>query len=590
MSQHRAPRVKGPMEGPTEVAQMPGRKLLIALVSMVVLVAACAPASSPRLSVAVTASPPPKASQTASVSPFPSVPPAGSAILVPGPDDPLSVSYFDHISATTDGFALLGEANQGGDVVFVVTGSADGRTWRRSDASSFGITFVDVASGPLGWVAVSRIPTQRIDALDTALWFSMDGRAWKQMSVSKELLESTPIALAAGPLGFALRGQVPDGNGTTASALWTSSDGKTWTLVTDVPWQDIDHIQVTADAFIASSSGTTGASAAIYLSPDGAMWNSVTKGTESPFARLDSAFTSPVVIGSTIIVARNDGTIWTGAIGGYDNGLAVAWTHETAADHLLTGAAITAASASTAGALILGYDRTTLAPIAWTSADGHTWHRTDLPADTFGGGVPAIGAATSSAFVALGWEVNADGQAVSRIWRSDDGTAWAKVDDDLLGVLPAPLTGPCPAAIPTTVEGFVGMESVLWPTCFGDQTLKVSGTISDCGGCGGADVEEGTPSWLLDPLGYSTIYLAPAVVPADTGGGFGGMIDPAHPVGTIPPFGTPVELTAHFDDAASPSCRLIPFDGFIGPLGPPAQTIARCRQTLVISKITILKP
>jgi hypothetical protein len=124
----------------------------------------------------------------------------------------------------------------------------------------------------------------------------------------------------------------------------------------------------------------------------------------------------------------------------------------------------------------------------------------------------------------------------------------------------------------------------LWPVCFADQTLKVRGFIASCE-CGGTTSQQATPAWLIDPLGLSSFYLGPAIVAAATGrGGFGVMIDPAHPV-AVPEVGQHVELTGHFADPASDSCRVWPNDGAFGPIAPRVQTIALCRQAFVVTGI-----
>ena len=62
------------------------------------------------------------------------------------------------------------------------------------------------------------------------------------------------------------------------------------------------------------------------------------------------------------------------------------------------------------------------------------------------------------------------------------------------------------------------------------------------------------------------------------------MIDPAHPL-AIPPVGTHVELTGHFDDPAAATCRMVPLPGAIGPVVPQARTVALCRQAFVATAI-----
>ena len=131
------------------------------------------------------------------------------------------------------------------------------------------------------------------------------------------------------------------------------------------------------------------------------------------------------------------------------------------------------------------------------------------------------------------------------------------------------------------------MAPSLWPACFGNATLQITGYVAECG-CGGVTNSQGRPAWLIDSLGFAPFYLAPAVVQAETGpGGFGFRIDPAHPV-TVPAPGTHVEVSGHFDDPAAATCRVFPNPGAIGPVLPNAQTIAICRQAFVVSTLRTL--
>jgi hypothetical protein len=126
--------------------------------------------------------------------------------------------------------------------------------------------------------------------------------------------------------------------------------------------------------------------------------------------------------------------------------------------------------------------------------------------------------------------------------------------------------------------------------CFGHDALTIEGFVTGCGGCGGTSAVAGSPSWLLDPLGYSAFWLAGAVVPASTGGGgFGVWIDPAHPI-AIPAAGTHVFLTGHFDDPAAATCQLVPLVRLSVPLPNPGDAVATCRRSFVASKIRAVKP
>ena len=101
----------------------------------------------------------------------------------------------------------------------------------------------------------------------------------------------------------------------------------------------------------------------------------------------------------------------------------------------------------------------------------------------------------------------------------------------------------------------------------------------------GTTTQQATPQWLIDALGFSAFYLSGPIVSAATGpGGFGVMIDPAHPV-TTPAAGTHVELTGHFDDPAATTCRVFPIPGSFGPVAPMQQSVAVCRRAFVVSEV-----
>jgi len=493
------------------------------------------------------------------------------------------------VVSTPTGYALLGNVRQdGSSPPVILSGSSDGRSWNNVDASAFGPGFSAIAASPLGWVASAQIDAGAPSAgTRSVLWFSTDGISWQQLPDQAGLahmeLDASSGTLSAGPPGFAITGSVITA-GNSGPAAWISRDGRTWTRVDAQGGTGFERILVLPSGFVGLASSVGSAE----FSTDGTSWRDLSKDPDSPFGpNSRSAFVTSV--GSTVIVLRYGPTgaleIFGGDLGNGAGSTHVSWHHNSTADAAFAGTDASAAATSSAGALVLGYDLKSLAPIAWTSADGLAWRRTALDPATFGGGVPGLIAGSSTgvaSFVAIGARVNSAGVVRPQIWRSDDGTAWSAAGGDILGVLPAAPTGPCPATTPTAVEDFLAMAPSLWPVCFGSRTLKVRGYIADCGGCGGATNEQASPTWLLDPLGYSAFWLSPAVVQADTGhGGFGVMINPAHPV-TVPSTNTHVELSGHFDDPAATTCRV--WSGG-GPVLPRDQTVAACKQAFVVTAI-----
>ena len=567
----------------------------IALTTMVAV--GCSAASSPLPSDTADPSAGASASAPASPSPTPITMTMGS-----GGEVPLESAGIGSLVPTPSGFALLGNEfkDDGATPAFVVSGTADGDAWTRLAASPGESLFSAMAGGPLGWVAATS-EANGAATVATTLWFSSDGTTWEALPEQASLGTSRVDGLGslapitAGPRGFAITGYKTIA-GTSVAGVWVSRDGRTWTEATALSDKGFDQVLVLPDGFLAVANACCGGLSAAEFSTDGVAWRDLSVDSGSPFGASYEGGALITATGSTVVILRlgESGNIEvvTGSFANNAGQTGVSWKHDVAADATFAGESVSAMTSSGGNLGVVGYDRTTFAPITWTSTDARNWHRTNLDPGAFGGGVPfrvaVSGAIGSTSMAAVGYRVNSAGDIRDELWRSDDGSTWSAVGGDLLGVLPVAPTGPCPATTPTAIEDFLAMAPPLWPVCFGSQTLKIRGVVSDCGGCGGTTAELGSPSWLIDPLGYSAVYLVPRIVPADTNhAAFTIMINPAYSV-TVPVAGTYVELTGHFSDPAAATCRIHPLPGAAGPVAPKGRTVAVCEQTFVLTGIRTL--
>ena len=572
------------------------RSSLVAWCAALAVAAGCSGTASLAPSFTVAPSP---SDGTASAVTRPSASSAASQpqiVLRPVDSAALEETIVRSLVPTPSGFAVLGVgANNDEPATFVLAGSPDGRRWSRVTTGPSGPAFTFLAGGPLGWIASSNEAGGATDT--TALWFSTDGVAWERVAARSgpamaDISNSETSPLSAGPVGFAIVGQLTEA-GNSVSAMWFSRDGRTWTEAAELRGRNVDRVVHVPDGLVAFSGGCCAGPGTALFSTDGRTWRDLTTDPGSPFDP-DAGQALITTIGSTLVVIRSGAgggiEVFSGDTAQAAGGAAIVWRHAASTDAAFGGAGVSTLAGANHGALALGFDRASLAPIAWTSPDGGAWQRTALDADLFGGGVPGLAASNAgegSSFVAIADRSNGAGDVRPQLWRSDEGSTWVDAASDALGSLPAVATGPCPVSRPKDVEELLTMKRSLWPICFGDAPLHVQGFIADCE-CGGTTTQQATPSWLIDSLGFSAFYLRGPIVAAASGpGGFGVMIDPTHPV-TVPPTGTHVELTGHFDDPAAATCRVFPLPGAFGPVTPMAQSVAFCRAAFVVTGIRTL--
>jgi hypothetical protein len=144
------------------------------------------------------------------------------------------VTSLDQVSAGTDlaGLSAVTHGPRGwlaaGPGPLVLT-SADGTRWQTSGTITHdlaGVSAVQAASGPHGYVITGTV-AEPGGAYSRAVWWSPDLVSWtKARDVSETAGSSRMLAVAAGPSGF-----VSAGSRENLPAVWTSSDGRTWTAV-----------------------------------------------------------------------------------------------------------------------------------------------------------------------------------------------------------------------------------------------------------------------------------------------------------------------------------------------------------------------
>jgi serine/threonine protein kinase len=273
------------------------------------------------------------------------------------------VSSLTQVSAGTD-LAELSAVTHGphgwlavGPGPLVLT-SSDGTTWRSSSGITHdlaGVSAVQAASGPHGYVITGTV-AEPGGAHSRDVWWSPDLVSWtKARDVNDTGGSSRVLAVAAGPAGF-----VSAGSHDKLPAVWTSSDGRTWTaastpLPTGATAGVIQQVAVNGSHAVALGQQTTahGVQPLAERSDDGGKtWQPVPFTAPGPGV----SFTALTVSGGGFTAAARFGSsggttaaaVWTSADG-------TSWARSSVSGLTDSGShAITALAAS--GSAVTGID------------------------------------------------------------------------------------------------------------------------------------------------------------------------------------------------------------------------------------------
>lgn len=221
----------------------------------------------------------------------------------------------------------------------LVLTSRDGGTWQAADGASVfqpsggaALTTRAVAMGPAGYVIVGE------DGYSAVTWFSADLRSWQRgTSSEKKTLGGTAIAgrwmrdVAAGPFGYVAVGGLNDpvvrGDRHGRPAVWTSADGRRWTLQ-QLPlpagaveaW--FDHVAAKGSVLVATGTAATpsGTRAFAFVSADGGRsWQPAPLAAGGPANTAVTAMAATphgfVVAGTSGRVGSSDVMLWSSVDG-----------------------------------------------------------------------------------------------------------------------------------------------------------------------------------------------------------------------------------------------------------------------------------
>jgi hypothetical protein len=253
--------------------------------------------------------------------------------------------------------------------------SADAVTWTRAKLPASKDTgrqrLADAVHGGPGWLAVGGTGSHPLvlTSGDAVTWQPVAGRTFGG--------DLVPSAAASGPAYVVVGTQ-----GGTSAAAWTSADLKTWTRASGAGKDDLtgdrsapkwmSDVAAGPNGFVAVGGQTKNkvSQPAVWTSPDGRRWTLSAAAPALPNGTAQGSLTK--------VVARGGALVATGVAGAYAFASVSSDGGRTWQPSALPGAApgtrITAATATSHGFVLAGTAGSDVA--TWSSADGRTWRAT----------------------------------------------------------------------------------------------------------------------------------------------------------------------------------------------------------------------
>lgn len=495
-----------------------------------------------------------------------------------------------------------------------------------------------VAGGPTGYLAWGISAGRDLEHRDRFVAVSHDGAAWELGQVPAEVSAAAEVAVDYGPAGWLLAASNADD--TATAGFWRSADGLAWDAVAANigPSLAIQSIVGSTSGYLADVYDYRNQDwrYAVFASRDGASWREVDIGPVTRFGEtaeagdgfvlwsedpeqpegpngiryspdggttwvdpsMDGIYPAPAHIAAIAVADRHfvaltiDGSTEGGAVGTWTATLplrsdakwpALEWRRQSSTDALLAAAAIGRLVVLDGRVVALGNTYERGEPVAWSTLDGSSWEQVAAGGQGMAAalGPSAVGA---SGLVGVAYDITVAGNN-PRFWHSTDAAAWEGEASPAIAAVDHAGVGGCPER-PSTMLDFVAVPGAIGAECFGDAPISFRAWQTLGGGCGGYQPGIFEPGWLAAPFASLALNFAPDKVEYNAWNCGWGTVHPD--MGALPPDQQWVQVTGHWADPASATCRVRPDRAYPGIYA--ARSLAFECRTMFVATAVLASP